>query len=84
MHVDILRLSDILLTVFWIWGLVESIRAGRIGGRNGFRSSKAERPGQYWFLIFVLALMVLHFGGLAAVGHKRACENFCVSAETAV
>ena len=70
MPIDILRVADTVLALFWMWGLVVSIRARRIGGHNGFQSSRAERPGQYWFLIFILALMVLHFGGLAIVGQK--------------
>lgn len=64
----VLRLSDALLALFFAWLLVISLSAGRIGGQNGFKFNRTERPGQYWPGIFLLALMVLHFGGLAWVG----------------
>ena len=63
-----LRISDTLLALFWGWLLLRSLAAGRLGGAGGFQSSRAERPGLYWLGIFMLALMVLHFGGLAWVG----------------
>ncbi len=70
MQPEILRIADSLLAVFWIWALVVTVKAGRIGGDSGFKNSRTERPGQYWFLVFIMALMVLHFGGLAIVGNK--------------
>lgn len=63
-----LRVSDSLLAAFWLWVLVKSLSSGRIGGRGAFQYNRQQRPGQYWFLIFIFALMVLHFGGLAWVG----------------
>lgn len=65
-----LRISDTIIALFWLWALFRSLAARRIGGRGGFRSGSSERPGQYWSLIFVFALMVLHFGGLAIVGQR--------------
>ena len=70
MQTEILRIADTLLALFWSWALIASLIAGRIGGRSGFQSTRKEKPGQYWFLIFILALMVLHFTGLAIVGQK--------------
>ena len=70
MSMLILRISDTLLAIFWIWALIQSLRAGRIGGSQGFQWHRDERPAFYWFLIFILALMVAHFGGLAIVGQK--------------
>ncbi|MCE7798868.1 hypothetical protein LWE61_20265 [Sphingobium sufflavum] len=63
-----LRIADILLALFWTWILIQSLRWGRIGGGNGYQSTRSERPGLYWFGIFIMFLMVLHFGGLAIVG----------------
>lgn len=65
-----LRIIDALLALFWLWLLIRSLLAARIGGRHGFRRSRRERPRQYWFGVFILALMVVHFGGLAIVGQK--------------
>lgn len=70
MQTEILKVADSLLAVFWIYVLVISIATGRIGGANGFKFSRSERPGQYWSVMFIVALMVLHFGGLAIVGQK--------------
>jgi hypothetical protein len=33
-----------------------------------FQGPQREKPGQYMFWIFIMSLMVLHFGGLAIVG----------------
>jgi len=70
MQTTILRIADTIIAFFWIGALVVSFMAGRIGGADGFQSSMAERPGQFWFFIFVQALMVLHFAGLAIVGQQ--------------
>jgi hypothetical protein len=48
--------------------LVISLRAGRIDGTRGFMWAKAERPLAYWSIIALLALMVVHFVGLAVMG----------------
>ena len=71
MYFDVLRIADAILAVFWIWVLLLSIRSRRIGGQAGFKFSLAERPGQYWFALFIIGLMALHFGGLAIVGQHR-------------
>lgn len=64
------RLADVLLALLFGWLLIVTLAAGRIGGRGGYRANRAERPGQYWFGVFLFALMVLHFGGLAWIGQK--------------
>lgn len=66
----VLRIVDALLALFWLWLLIRSLLAARLGGRNGYRRSRRERPRQYWLGIFILALMALHFGVLAIVGRK--------------
>jgi hypothetical protein len=66
----LVRISDVLLAILFAWLLGSSLSAGRLCGKRGFQSNRAERPGLYWFGIFLLALMVLHFGGLAWVGQK--------------
>lgn len=68
MYTDLLRVADTVLAIFWMYSLVISVRAGRIGGEYGFRASQSERPWQFFFYIFLLGLMALHFGGLAIVG----------------
>jgi hypothetical protein len=65
-----LRIADSVLALFWLWILLQSLLSARLAGRDGFRRNRSERPRQYWFGIFVLALMVVHFGGLAIVGQK--------------
>ena len=65
-----LRLADSLLALFWLGMLLRSLMAGRIGGARGYRWNRIERPLAYWLSIALLALMVLHFGGLAWVGQK--------------
>jgi uncharacterized membrane protein len=65
-----LRIADSLLALFWFWVLVQSHLTGRIAGVNGFKFSKTQRPAQYWGWMVLLALMVLHFGGLAWTGQK--------------
>lgn len=71
MSTEVLRVADTLLAAFWLFMLTVTLLTGRIGGRRGYMASRAERPGQYWFAVFILALMVLHFGGLAVVGQKQ-------------
>jgi len=66
----VLRISDTALALFWGWLLLTSLTAGRLCGPSGFQATRGRRPGQYWFGIFILALMVLHFGGLAWIGQK--------------
>ncbi|MFM5907705.1 MAG: hypothetical protein ACKOPO_08985 [Novosphingobium sp.] len=65
-----LRVSDSLLALLFFWLLVISLKAGRLCGERGFQSDRRQRPGLCWSGIFLLALMVLHFGGLAMVGQK--------------
>ena len=72
METTVLRIADTLLALFWLWVLVRSLAAGRIGGARGFMASRAQRPGQFWGWIALLALMVLHFGGLAYTGQNPA------------
>jgi predicted Co/Zn/Cd cation transporter (cation efflux family) len=67
-----LRISDALLGALWLWALIQSLRAGRIGGQRGFQWTSKDRPLAYWSIIALLALMVLHFVGLAIVGQFRA------------
>jgi hypothetical protein len=66
-----LRASDALLGALWLWVLVQSLRAARIGGARGFQWTSKDRPLAYWSIIALLALMVLHFVGLAIVGQFR-------------
>ncbi|MCB2078397.1 MAG: hypothetical protein KDE55_11945 [Novosphingobium sp.] len=63
-----LRVIDAAIALFWLWILVKSLLARRIGGPRGFKASRLERPGQYWFAIGVFVLMVIHFAGLAIMG----------------
>ena len=65
-----LRIVDALLALFWTLMLVRSIAGGRIGGNGGFKYGRAEKPGTYWFGMFIMALMVLHFTELAIVGQR--------------
>jgi hypothetical protein len=66
-----LRVSDALLGLFWLWVLVQSLLAGRIGGARGFQWTRVERPAAYWAAVALLGLMVVHFAGLAIVGQLR-------------
>jgi len=65
-----MRIADSLLALIWAYQLVIALAAGRLGGKSGFSWSRHERPVTYWGCVFILALMVLHFGGLAWVGQK--------------
>ncbi len=66
-----LRVSDALLGAFWLYVLVKSLLASRIGGDKGFQWTRAQRPLAYWSIIALLALMVVHFVGLAIMGQFR-------------
>ncbi len=57
-----------MLAALWLYVLAVSLGTGRIGGRRGFQWDRRERPLLYWLLIALLALMVVHFAGLAIVG----------------
>jgi hypothetical protein len=70
MREQFLRAVDAAIALWWAWVLLRSLLAGRIGGDKGFKSHRGQRPGQYWLWVAILALMVLHFGGLAYVGQK--------------
>ncbi len=70
MITNVLRIGDTIIALWWLWVLVQSLRTGFIGGSSSLRPTRSTRPGQYWFLIFVFALMVFHFGALAIIGQK--------------
>lgn len=70
MSTNFLRIADTIIALWWLWVLVQSLRTGFLGGQTRLAPTRSSRPGQYWFLIFVFALMVLHFGGLAIIGQK--------------
>lgn len=70
MVTDVLRVADTLLALFWLWMLAVTLLSGRIGGKRGYMASWVKRPGQYWAAVFLMALMVAHFAGLAWVGQK--------------
>lgn len=65
-----LRIADTVLCAFWLWVLVQTLRTGRIGGLNSIQQVRTNRPELFWFVVFIFALMVLHFGGLAIVGQN--------------
>jgi hypothetical protein len=66
-----LRATDAMLGAFWLWLLLQSLRAGRIGGERGYSWSRIDRPMAFWGAAALLALMVVHFFGLAIVGQIR-------------
>ncbi len=66
-----LRGGDALLGAFWLYVLIKSLIAGRIGGAKGFQWTQNQRPLAFWGIIALLALMVVHFVGLAIVGQLR-------------
>jgi hypothetical protein len=68
MSETVLRISDIVIAIWWLWALVYSLRTGFIGLRTTLAPTRTTLPVFFWFMIFVQALMVLHFGGLAYVG----------------
>lgn len=67
----ILRITDSIIGLWWLYVLIRSLMTGYIGGASNLVPTRTQRPRQYWFLIFVFALMVLHFIGLAIVGQQR-------------
>ena len=70
MNEKLARIADVILALWWGWVLLRSLAAGRIGGEKGFKANRIQRPWHYVFWIFVLALMVVHFAGLAYVGQR--------------
>ncbi|MEP7223081.1 MAG: hypothetical protein ABI673_10515 [Novosphingobium sp.] len=65
-----LRIGDAFFALFWLWLLIRSLTHNRIGGNGGFKYGRAEKPGTYWFGIFIVFAMVMHFGSLAIIGWK--------------
>ena len=66
-----LRIADTLLALFWAGVLIQTLRTGHVGHQSrGAIPSRRSRPGYYWFALFIFALMVFHFGGLAVTGQK--------------
>jgi hypothetical protein len=70
MREHVLRAIDAAIALWWAWVLLRSLLTGRIGGDKGFKSHRGQRPGQFWLWVFMLALMVLHFGALAYLGQR--------------
>lgn len=68
MQFDNLSVVEVILGLGWLWMLVRTIAAGRIGGTEGITAKRAERPGAYWFAVVVLLVMVGHFFTLAFFG----------------
>ena len=66
-----LRVADTLLALLWAWVLIQTLRSGNVGVNGGSIPARRMRPGYYWFAVFIFALMVLHFGGLAVVGQSH-------------
>lgn len=66
----VLRVIDGLLALFWIWALARTLGRGNAFGDVGTPLLKMRRPLFFWFLIFVMSLMVVHFVGLTWVGQK--------------
>ena len=65
-----LRIADTLLALLWAGVLLQSLRHGYVGPRTSAAPTRRARPAYYWSAIFIFALMVVHFGGLAVVGQK--------------
>lgn len=65
-----LRISDTLLAILWLAALVHTVRTGHLGPRGNHIPARRSRPLLYFFWVFILALMVVHFAGLAWVGQK--------------
>lgn len=64
-----LRIADALLALFWAGVLIQTLHSGHVGHNNNRGiPTRRSRPGLYWFALFIFALMVLHFAGLAVVG----------------
>ena len=66
-----LRISDTILALFWAVILVRALVSGDFGLGKSADQPRKDRPFFYWFMIFIYALMVVHFGGLAIVGQLR-------------
>lgn len=67
----ILRIADGVLALFWAFVLLRTLSTGHIGFRDRQERTRRSRPLAYWFMVFIFALMVVHFGGLALVGQSR-------------
>ena len=65
-----LRISDALLALLWLLALIHTLRSGHLGPAGNHIPARRSRPLLYWFWVFILGLMALHFGGLAWVGQK--------------
>lgn len=68
MQFDKLSVVEIIIGLGWLWVLVRTIAAGRVGGARGITAKRSEQPGPYWFAVFVLVVMVGHFVTLAFFG----------------
>ncbi len=65
-----LRIADVLLALIWVVVLIHTLRTGFLGPRTSLLPTRRTRPILYWFMTFLLALMVVHFAGLAITGQK--------------
>ena len=65
MEMQVLRVIDALLALFWLGVLIHALRTGFIGPRGVHLQTRRTRPVLFWFMIFIYGLMVIHFGGLA-------------------
>lgn len=65
-----LRIADTVLAVVWAVVLIHTLRSGFLGPRTSLLPTRRTRPILYWFMIFIFALMVVHFAGLAITGQK--------------
>ena len=68
MEMQVLRIIDALLALFWLGVLIHALKTGFIGPRGVHLQTRRTRPVLFWFMIFIYVLMVIHFGGLAIVG----------------
>lgn len=68
MDIMLLRVVYAVIAIGWFYVLATSMKAGRIGGPNGFQDGKADRPVQYWGMILVFMVMFEHFAVLTAMG----------------
>lgn len=67
----VLRIADGLLGVLWAIILIRALASGTFGLGACADLPRKDRPLFYWFMVFIYALMVLHFIGLAMVGQSR-------------
>lgn len=65
-----LRIADAVLAGFWAVILVRALASGDFGLGKSADHPRKDRPWSYWFMMFIYALMVLHFGGLAIAGQS--------------